>query len=65
APILAVIPYIEPPREESQDQRLKWRPTPKAIGVGVVALLLLAVHILYDPLDVIVLGVIRKVTTLF
>ncbi|KAF0233734.1 MAG: lipopolysaccharide biosynthesis [Desulfovibrionaceae bacterium] len=65
APILAVIPYIEPPREESQDQRLKWRPTPKAIGVGVVALLLLAVHILYDPLDVIVLGVIRKITTLF
>lgn len=65
APILAVIPYIEPPREESQDQRLKWRPTPKAIGVGVVALLLLAVHILYDPLDVIALGVIRKISTLF
>lgn len=63
-PILAVIPYVEPEKEEVVGIA-KWRPTKKMYAYGAVALFLLAVHILYDPLDVIVISLVRKVTTLF
>lgn len=65
-PILAVIPYMVPPKAEAElSGGKKWRPGRKLIIIGAGAVLLLAVHILYDPLDVIIVSVFRKVFTLF
>lgn len=62
-PILAVIPYVKPPAEEKE--QLRWRPSRRVALVGGVFIFLLAVHLIYDPLDVIFLSVVRKVLTLF
>jgi len=62
-PLLGVVPYIAPTRELARKSR--WRPTPLFIFIAIVAVLLIAVHFLYDPLDVIALSAYRKLLMLF
>lgn len=64
-PILAVIPFVAPPVAESPQVALKWRPSKRMMIIGAVLLFFLAVHLIYDPLDVIVISLVRKLTTIF
>jgi len=61
-PLLGVIPYIAPTREQARKSH--WRPTPLFLFIAIVTVLLIAVHFLYDPLDVVALSAYRKLLML-
>jgi uncharacterized protein involved in exopolysaccharide biosynthesis len=59
-PVLAVIPFLATQEERTRKARHKWAIAAGSVGVIVIAMVL--VHVLYSPLDVLWIRILRKLS---